>query len=109
MLNFKKKLRTSNGLDVRILATDAQGEYSVIGLVTTDLGDTVWRWSLEGVNSSSPKLNLVEVPESTEWYVNVYDGPHLGSVEPRADFSIHAIGTLKLTITEGKLTDARLL
>lgn len=43
-----KKLTTRDGFPVRIITTDAKGQYPVVGLV--DLGDTEYsrQWTAEG-------------------------------------------------------------
>lgn len=67
-LDFTKPVQTRGGYPVRILCTDAQEPYSVVGIVLVNNYITSWR--PDGTCRNSQAHNLVQAPQ-TRW-VNLY-------------------------------------
>jgi hypothetical protein len=65
MIDMDKQYQTRSGRPVRILATDRQGYFPVIGLVQdTDGDEHMETWTIEGnVDFEKHAHDLVEIPE----------------------------------------------
>lgn len=77
-IDLSKKYRTRDGRDVRILCTDAPGEYPVIGYaINSDASIILCKWMREGRYQviDWPCLDLVEVREKRRLIgrLNVYE------------------------------------
>lgn len=66
MLDLKKPVQTRSGQSVRILTTDRQGEYPVVGLISYASGEErVETWALDGRNYKlglPDSMDLVNTP-----------------------------------------------
>lgn len=78
-LDFNRPITTRDGRNVRILCTDLNGQYPIAAHVEESIGHWVLKaYPLDGqrpgVNPGNA-LDLVNVPEKREVWVNIYDHP----------------------------------
>lgn len=64
MISMDKKYKTRDGRDVRILCTDAPGDYPVVGLINNVL---VHSWTSNGAFNRDPSLGPSDLIEVNEW------------------------------------------
>ena len=72
-----KPVQTRGGNKARILATDLTPPYSIAAAVTVDGADVIRRYTAHGSllrNAPSRHGDLVNVPERTECFANIYGG-----------------------------------
>ena len=73
--NPQRKVVTRSGRPVRILCTDAKGDYPVIGLIRSlDNEDYPWRFRTDGaiLENEENDSDLFFSPEKKEGWVNIY-------------------------------------
>lgn len=72
-IDWKKPVQTISGLPVRILCTDADGEYPIVGLIDGD----VYQWSYDGTMASSDgdrsDMELENAPPLEKFYINIHE------------------------------------
>ena len=95
--NPSRKVVTRDGRNVRILCTDAKGDYPIVALIATLDGsiEFVCKFKKDGHfldnDDNNSNLDLFFVPEKHEGWINVYrNGEHLWC------------GDIKRTETEAK-------
>lgn len=73
-LDLNKPVQTRNGDPVRILCTDASGDYPVVGLVQDNLDPQVWTQTGEYyLGQTDSLMDLMNIPEPvTRRFCNVY-------------------------------------
>ena len=78
-LDFTKPVQTRSGLKVTIFATEARGNWPVIGLIHEPAKDTGCVWTLKGAfRADEPsEFDLEQVPECVTTYYPVFDGGRL--------------------------------
>lgn len=81
-LDFTKPVQTRSGLKVTILATEARGRFSVIGMIHEPAKDTGCFWTLKGAfRADEPsEFDLEQVPETVKRYLPVYDDGSAGDL-----------------------------
>ena len=83
--NPSRKVVTRDGRNVRILCTDAKGDYPIVALIETlgDFIEFVSKFKKNGhflVGDNDSNLDLFFVPEKYKGWINVYkDGDHFYS------------------------------
>jgi len=68
LINTEKPVRTKGGHKVRILCTDSQGGYPIVGLVTNKHGSEIpYCWNYNGVcmNAVYSDLDIINIPENS--------------------------------------------
>lgn len=86
-LDFTKPVQTRSGLKVTILATEARGRFSVIGMIHEPTIDSAATWTAEGAFHSdgrSAGADLEQVPETVKTYLPVYDDGSAGDLNSGA-------------------------
>jgi hypothetical protein len=82
-LDLSKPVQTRDGRAVRILCTDAEGDFPIVGLVKNEAGTTsmhatsVYSWKICGQYLWNPHLDdcdLINVPRKAVGYLVVYPG-----------------------------------
>lgn len=79
-LDFTKPVQTRSGLKVTILATEARGRFSVIGMIHEPTIDSAATWTAEGAfhaDGRESPADLEQVPERVTTYYPVFDGGRL--------------------------------
>lgn len=77
-IDWNKPVQTKDGRKVRVLCTDSKGYFPIVGLVVSEDGESedVVYWPLTGELAGRPdhdyQLDLINVPEKHEIWVNVY-------------------------------------
>lgn len=114
MIDWSKPVRTRDGRAVRVLCTDCESPsgYPVLALVKISHGyERVHSYTLEGkyrkTGSDSP-YDLVNVPEVTNLWVNVYPNDVNGHTSKKeADYWAEdgRVALLRLLIADGVLID----
>jgi hypothetical protein len=101
-----EKYQTRKGDPVRIYATDAGGMYPVHGARQDGGLWTYETWTKDGKHISSDEesfRDLVEIPQTVTFWVNVYHGMFGSYNETRREADFHAaperIGVLRIEIT----------
>lgn len=87
LTNPNKKVITRDGNSVRILCTDAKGNFPIIALVKTYNGsETVLRLKENGrfYNDTENSSDLFFAPEKKEGWINIYKINSIISPGPRA-------------------------
>lgn len=78
MIDMKRKYQTRDGRNVRLLCTDAPGDYPVRGLVEKE--DSTYSWTLDGLEYTGKTFHwdLIEVPNTKQltfyrrkWCLNI--------------------------------------
>ena len=111
MIDFNKPVQTRDGRKVRILCTDANSAFPVVGLII-DGGefDTLETWDSTGCcyeKRTADEDDLINVPERVERWVNVY-GHDLGAVRSsraeadKQSSSPGRSGVIRITYEDGK-------
>ena len=79
MIDWKKPVQTKCGLPVRILCTDAEGDYPVVGLID----GIPQQWDLHGNSEGcSGDWGLENTPPLEKFYVNINeDGVYRSSIQ----------------------------
>ena len=73
--NQNRKVVTRDGRNVRIICTDAKGDYPVIGLIRSlDNEDYPWRFRMDGaiLENEENENDLFFDVEKKEGYINLY-------------------------------------
>lgn len=116
-----KPVQTRDGRPARVLCTDASGSYPIAALINGDLRT----YTSEGLfveDCGEDTLDLVNIPEETVEYVNVYErgwGGDLGgwvapstsskgSADRAAGHSRRRLACLKVTSVNGKRTSVEI-
>ena len=82
-LDFSKPVQTRSGLKVTILATEARGRFSVIGMIHEPTIDSAATWTAEGAfhgDGREAPADLVQVVETVKRYLPVYDDGSAGDL-----------------------------
>lgn len=116
-LDLTKPVQTRDGRAVRILCTDAQGQFPVVALVTDQEGKEQvvmytanGRLYLEGFDSNFDLVNVKTEPKPMwEWYANLYPQKlSMLSADPqytKRTRGASSIGAIKLTLfDDGNVT-----
>ena len=88
--NPNRKVVTRDGRNVRIICTDAKGDYPVIGLIRSlDNEDYPWRFRMDGaiLENEENDSDLLFYPEKKEGYMNIYRSK-LGIVPNQTSFCV---------------------
>ena len=116
--NSSMKVVTRDGRAVKIICTDAKGNFPVIGLIADDVNDASSEspisfttngsyWNAHYEHSESP-LDLFFASEKHEWWINIYKGeesyyPGVGlystkeeAIEESKKFEDSYIATIKI-------------
>lgn len=102
LLDFTKPLQTRDGCEVRIYATDGEGEFPIHGAVKLDQGWAVFNWGIEGKWNrpcGECDWDLVQAPEPKKklvGWVNIYKADSLdvfGSIYPTKESALSASGS----------------
>ena len=106
--NPSRKVVTRDGRNVRILCTDAKGDYPIVALIATLDGsiEFVCKFKKDGhflVGDNDSNLDLFFVPEKYKGWVNIYRGccgpitsTHIfSSKEEAEESSMHCCGFTK--------------
>ena len=86
-LDFTKPVQTRSGLKVTILATEARGRFSVIGMIHEPTIDSAATWTAEGAfhgDGREAPADLVQVAETVKRYLPVYDDGSAGDLNSGA-------------------------
>ena len=72
--NPNRKVVTRSGKPVKIIYTEAEGNYPVIGLISLEGGERPERFTENGkyINNNENDSDLFFTPENKEGYVNLY-------------------------------------
>lgn len=111
--DLTKPVRTRSGLDVRILCTDAPGDYPVEGEYLQDDDWVMGTWTTEGRYwlsgvSEFDNLDLINVPETTKRYTSVWPGVGLPTKEAER-ISGGGYPIIELTYEGDKLTAVKIV
>ena len=88
--NPTRKVVTRDGKNVRIICTDAKGDYPVIGLIRSlDNEDYPWRFRMDGaiLENEENENDLFFDVEKKEGYINLYRSK-LGIASHQTSFGI---------------------
>ena len=88
--NPNRKVVTRDGRNVRIICTDAKGDYPVIGLIRSlDNEDYPWRFRMDGaiLENEENENDLFFDVEKKEGYINLYRSK-LGILSHQNSFGI---------------------
>ena len=88
--NQNRKVVTRDGRNVRIICTDAKGDYPVIGLISSlDNEDYPWRFRMDGaiLENEENENDLFFDVEKKEGYINLYRSK-LGIASHQTSFGI---------------------
>ena len=105
MIDYTKPVQTRDGRPVTILSTEGRGQYPVIGYVGKDTA--MKKWSAEGNYSTDGDrtLDLINVPDRIECWVNVYpehfSSPHESKEQADSVAEKHRIACIKVEYTVG--------
>lgn len=86
MIDFDKPVKTVGGYEVRILCTDAPGEYPVVGYVNYKTYVYPQQWRKDGTVSTitdKHTYDLVNVKQKREGWINIFK-----------DFGVISTGTV---------------
>jgi hypothetical protein len=117
-----KPVQTRSGKSVRILCTDRKGDYPIVGLTLEqeepeEDEEQVDSWQANGhyaFGHGTSSLDLINVPERTELFFNVYGVGELQTTFGRGHSSLEkaksqqgkVIGLLRLVFEDGVLISA---
>lgn len=78
MIDMNKQYRTRDGREVRLLMTDAGGDWPVLGALRSGYTWSSWVWAADGAGSrSGPNAaDLVEVKTKHVRWLNCYEDAH---------------------------------
>lgn len=110
MTDFTKPIQTRGGEKVRILCTDAPGDYPIVGLIGGNHVPETWTAKGYHLNwDETPHvMDLVNIPETKTFWLNVYPDwvgagyPTRESAVDRAD--PNSFGVLKTDITDDNVS-----
>lgn len=108
-IDWFKPVQTEDGRAVTIFATEAVGEYPVVGQIAGS--DVVLRWRLSGESTMTRcrSLDIKNVPEKRVVYLNMYPNgvpgihPTRKHADERAQFDRQAC--VRLEYTEGQFDE----
>lgn len=113
-LDLTKPVQTRDGKKARIVCTDAKGKtYKVIALVEIDGEEEAHSYTLDGwfrEEAAGGDLDLVNVPEATYRWMNVYKGNHVGAAcqsREEADKVARLHHRNRVSIVQIKMVDDR--
>lgn len=105
MITMDKKYQTKSGSEVRLYAIAAGGEYPVHGAVKSGEEWISMTWDSTGnfAAYTNSDCSLVEVPETTSYWVNVYDD-WLDVVLYENERDSASLAVIRVDITDGKVS-----
>lgn len=108
------KVQTRDGRPARIICTNRKGEFPIIALITEADGlESYLAYTADGFlwsNKSPHSSDLINVPVKHVWWLNIYNGPTCGTLQPTKELAdlnslsnyYNRIACIKVSFTEGE-------